>query len=98
MALELNEVNFEENTKEGLVLVDFYGTWCPPCRALAPILETLADVKVVKVDNDKNPTLGAQFKVAALPTLVFLKDGAEVDRMTGIASAEVLQAKVDELK
>ena len=98
MALELNEANFEENTQEGLVLVDFYATWCSPCRALAPILENVTDVKVVKVNTDLNMTLASGFNISALPTLVFLKDGVEVDRTMGLQSLEALQTKVDGLK
>ena len=98
MALELNETNFEENVEAGLVLVDFYATWCGPCRSLAPILEELTEIKVVKVDTDQNHTLATRYSVSALPTLVFLKDGVEVGRVMGLQNKETLQEKVDALK
>ena len=97
MAQELTEANFVENTDQGVVVVDFYATWCGPCRALAPVLEQLQNTKVVKVDVDQNQQLGVQYNIAALPTVVFLKDGQEMDRVVGLQSITQLQAKVDAL-
>lgn len=97
MTQELTEANFVENTDQGVVVVDFYATWCGPCRALAPVLEQLQNAKVVKVDIDQNQQLGVQYNVAALPTVIFLKDGVEVDRVVGLQPQKALQAKVDAL-
>lgn len=95
--LELNESNFAQETSEGLVLVDFYAPWCGPCRAVAPALEQLTDVKVAKLNVDDAQELAVEFSVQSIPCLVFLKDGVEVDRMLGLRSATELQAKVNEL-
>jgi thioredoxin 1 len=95
--LKLNEANFAEETKTGLVLVDFYAEWCVPCKVVTPLLSQLKNVKVVKVDIEENMNLSAQFKVSSIPCLVFLKDGVEVERMIGIQSLDRLQQKVDEL-
>lgn len=70
------------------VLVDFWATWCGPCRAIAPHLERLADdyagrAKVVKVDIDHNPERAAEFKVRSIPTLLVFKNGQVVDRIVG---------------
>jgi len=97
MTLELTEANFEENTNQGVVVVDFFATWCGPCRALTPVLEQLQNAKVVKIDTDQNQTLAGQYNISALPTVVFLKDGQEVDRVVGLQSGAVLQAKVNGL-
>jgi thioredoxin 1 len=95
--LELNETNFVENTKEGVVLVDFHAPWCGPCRLLAPTLEQVQDTKVVKVNVDEAPDLAVQFNVQSIPCLVFLKDGVEVERLVGVQQLPVLQEKVDQL-
>jgi len=95
--LDINESNFVENTSKGLVLVDFYATWCPPCKAIAPVLETLQNIKVVKVNVDENTELAIQYRVSSIPLLVFLKDGNEVDRLSGVQSYATLQGKADYL-
>jgi thioredoxin 1 len=93
--MELNESNFAENTGSGLVLVDFYAPWCGPCRALAPTLETIQNVKVVKVNVDDNPNISTEYRVSSIPLLVILKDGVEVERLVGLQTQTTLQGKVD---
>jgi thioredoxin len=95
--LELNETNFLENTGEGLVLVDFHAPWCGPCRVLGPLLEQIERVKVVKVNIDDAQQLGVDFEIQGLPTMVFLHNGAEVDRLIGLHGKDTIQQKVDEL-
>lgn len=95
--VELNESNFVEETKSGLVLVDFSAVWCGPCRTVTPILEQLQRIKVTKVDIDQNQELTAKFKVNAVPCIVFLKNGREVHRVVGVRTLTDLQQKVDEL-
>jgi thioredoxin 1 len=96
--IELNEAQFDDGIKDGLVLVDFYTPSCGPCRALAPILEQLNDIKVVKVNVSDNVGLATRYSFSAVPTLIFMKDGVEVARMLGMQPKEVLQKKIDELK
>jgi thioredoxin 1 len=96
--IELNESQFDDGIKDGLVLVDFYTPSCGPCRALAPVLEQLKDIKVVKVNVSDNPSLATRYAFSAVPTLIFTKDGSEVARMVGMQPKEVLQKKIDELK
>ena len=96
--MELTEsADFETEVKEGVVLVDFHATWCGPCRALAPILEDLTDVKILKVNVDDHSELSGALGVTAMPTLLFFKNGEQVEKIQGVQPREALQAKVDEL-
>lgn len=75
------------------ILLDFFASWCPPCRRFAPALEQLAhDLKgraiVAKIDTDENPAMTATFGINALPTLVFFHGGRETARMVGIQPPE----------
>jgi thioredoxin 1 len=80
----------------GAVLVDFYAVWCPPCRALAPLLERFSEenadrVKVVKVDSDQDEALASRFGIRTIPTVVSFKDGQEVTRAVNPQSRAALE-------
>jgi thioredoxin 1 len=82
------------------VLVDFYATWCGPCKMLAPVLEEVAKryegrAKVVKVDIDESPELAQRFGVSAVPTLVLFKDGKAVQKVMGFQSPKQLSTLLD---
>ena len=98
MSIELNESNFHETIANysGLVLVDFFTTWCGPCRMLAPIIEQLKGVQVVKVDGDQSQSLVIEQGVMAYPTIILYRNGTEVRRVVGLKSLEDLQDIVDE--
>lgn len=79
----INEDQFDAIISENKnVLIDFYATWCPPCKMLAPVLEKLQDkfdnVTIVKIDVDQNENISRKFKIMSIPTLVFFKDGENV--------------------
>lgn len=86
----------------GPVVVDFYATWCGPCKRLSPMLDDLAgpltnSVKFYKVDVDKYPNLARQFDIQGVPTLLFFDNGKVVDKIVGLPSKEALQTKLNGL-
>ena len=87
---DVNQANFDEVVLQSTlpVLVDFNAEWCPPCRALHPILAELSDevdsFEIVSVDIDESPELAERFGVSSIPCLVAFKDGAEFERMVGL--------------
>jgi thioredoxin 1 len=94
------DANFADEIKEGVVLVDFFATWCGPCKMLAPIIEELAEeyegkVKLGKLDVDENPETAGKFGVQSIPTVIIFKDGEEADKMMGFQSKEVLKERID---
>lgn len=87
--------DLNELVNEGLVLVDFFATWCGPCKMILPQLESLAkerqDVKFVKIDVDKHRELTVSKKVTGVPTLILFKDGQEVERRSGFAPKQEIE-------
>lgn len=97
----LDDDNFEETINESTtpVLVDFFADWCPPCRRLAPTLESLAEdlegrLKIVKVNVEKSG-LATQFGVMNIPTMILFKDGEEVNRLTGNRPKRALMKELE---
>ena len=97
--LTLTEQNFQQQTKNKVVLVDFWATWCAPCRMMAPVLNDVAselsgNSLVGKVDIEKFQSLAQKFKVRSIPTLILFKNGAEINRFVGIKSKEFLLKEI----
>ena len=86
--IHLTEDTFEETIADGTVLVDFWATWCGPCRMLAPTIEKLAeeypDVKVCKVDVDENQGLAMEYRIMSIPTVMIFKDGELAETFIGV--------------
>lgn len=97
MEYEATDANFKEETSTGTVLVDFWATWCGPCRMQAPILDQLADeldeseLKIVKMDVDENPMTPQSYDVMAIPTMIILRDGELVERLVGVHTKEQIK-------
>lgn len=89
--------NFEELIKEGLVLVDFYAEWCGPCKMMGPVLESLDNVNVVKVNVDEFEDLSENYRIMSIPTLIFFKDGKNVKEVVGFHSKEQIENILKEL-
>jgi thioredoxin 1 len=99
-ALTNNEFEQEVLKAEGLVLVDFWATWCPPCRRLAPTVEAVAAdyagrLTVAKVDVDESPELAQRYGIQSIPTLILFRDGKPVDKRLGALPKDDLRQFVD---
>ena len=89
-----NENNFNDIVQGELVLVDFFATWCGPCRMLGPVLEELAEersnITVAKIDVDESASLAKNYGIMSVPTLLLFKDGKLIDQRSGFIPKEEL--------
>ncbi|PWU68214.1 thioredoxin [Gracilibacillus dipsosauri] len=93
--VKATDTTFNTETSEGLVLADFWATWCGPCKMIAPVLEEIDSemsdsVKIVKLDVDENQETAGKFGVMSIPTLLLFKDGEVVDQVVGYQPKEAL--------
>ena len=101
--LDVNASNFESEVTQSKipVLVDFWAEWCGPCRAIAPILEEVAEerttVKIAKVNVDENADLAHRFEIRSIPTMLVFNNGEVQDQIIGLAQKQVLLDKLDEI-
>lgn len=99
--MQVNDENFDaEILKSDMpALVDFWASWCGPCRAIAPVVEELSEdyagkVKVAKLNVDESPTTPGQYGIRAIPTLILFKGGEVVDQITGAVSKAAIEDSI----
>jgi thioredoxin 1 len=102
--LDVTSASFQKEVLESdePVLVDFWATWCPPCRRLSPKVEELAEeykgrLKVAKIDSDSNQDLAAKYQIQALPTLLFFKKGQVKGSLVGDHQKSAIAQQIDSL-
>jgi thioredoxin 1 len=101
--LTLTDKNFQHQTKNKLVLVDFWAGWCAPCRMMAPVLNEVADEltgnsHVGKVNIEQYQSLAQKFQVRSIPTLILFNNGKEINRFVGVKNKEFLVQQINKLK
>ena len=97
--IKLTPKNMKPATRKGLVLVDFWASWCAPCKLIAPILNEIAEeesekVTIAKVNVEHQQQLASKFKVKNIPTLVLLQDGKEINRFVGMKTKKFLKKEI----
>ncbi len=101
--IQVTDRDFDEHVikGKGLILVDFWAEWCGPCRMIAPILEEMAveyegQVTVTKLNVDENRETAARFGIRSIPTILFFKDGSQVEQIIGALPKSAIKAKVQQ--
>ena len=100
--IELTPANFEEVTKDGVSMVDFWAPWCGPCRMIAPVIDELAGdfegkANICKVNTDEEQDLAVKYGIRSIPTIIFMKNGEVVDQLIGATSKQALTDKINSL-
>ncbi|MGL5718782.1 MAG: thioredoxin [Paraclostridium sp.] len=100
MAQIIDTNNFDTEVANGVVVVDFFATWCGPCKMLAPVFEELGSemeesAKFVKVDIDQSMEIARKFAVSTVPTMIIFKDGEPVETIVGFIPKDIIKSKVE---
>ena len=100
--LTFTDANFQDEVlkSDKAVLVDFWASWCAPCRMIGPVIEELAEeyegkAKIGKVNTEENTTITGDYGIISIPTLIIFKDGKPVDQIIGVVSKDVIKKKLD---
>ncbi len=96
----VDSIEFKSEIESGITVVDFFATWCGPCKMLAPVLEGLSGdmegkAKFIKVDIDQSLDLANEFQIASVPTMVIFKDGQKVEQLIGFLPKEKIQQTIE---
>ena len=100
--VELTSENFNATVAKGVTMVDFWAPWCGPCRMVAPIIDELSSeydgkANICKVNTDENQDIAIRFGIRSIPTIMFFKDGQQVDMVIGAVSKDVFVEKINAL-
>ncbi|MBC8060321.1 MAG: thioredoxin [Clostridiaceae bacterium] len=100
MARVIESGQFQNEVADGVIIVDFFATWCGPCKMLSPVFEELGlemegKVKFIKIDVDKSPDIASKYSVSTIPTMLILKNGEKQDAMVGFLPKEVIKEKIE---
>ena len=94
MVKEINTEEFRENIKKGRVVVDFFATWCGPCKMISPVIESISteldNISFYKVDVDKNEDIAREYGIMSIPTIIIFEDGKVVNSIVGLKSRDEL--------
>jgi thioredoxin 1 len=98
----INSNNFDETIGNGVVLVDFWATWCKPCRMQAPVIEEIqkemvSKIKVGKLDIDKSPDIADRYGIQSIPTMIIFKNGKPIEQFVGITAKEKILEAINKL-
>jgi thioredoxin 1 len=99
---QLSDANFQAQVKNGVILVDFWASWCMPCKMMAPVLNETAEglgntAKIAKLDVDANRESSAKYGVRSIPTLILFKNGKEVNRFVGVKTKDFLLKEISKV-
>ena len=99
---QLTDQNFNQQIKKGVILVDFWASWCAPCKMMAPVLNELADdltgnKTVGKLDVQKYQAIAAKYKIRGIPTMILFQEGQEINRFVGMKSKEFLLKEISKV-
>jgi thioredoxin 1 len=100
--ITLTAANFKHQTKNKVILVDFWAGWCAPCRMMAPVLNEVAgevagEAYIGKVDIEQHQSLAGKYNIRSIPTMIILKNGVEVNRVSGVKSKDFLLKQIRNL-
>ncbi len=100
---DLTDINFQHQVKNNISLVDFWASWCIPCKIMAPVLNELADevgsgVQVCKVNVEQYQSLASRYGIRGIPTMLLLRDGKEINRFVGVKSKDFLLDHIQKIK
>lgn len=100
MVREINTEEFREVIKDGKVVVDFFATWCGPCKMLSPVMDNISndlqDIKFFKVDVDKNEDIAREYGIMSIPTIIIFNNGEIVNTLVGLRSKDELLEVIKE--